>query len=53
MTEVAHYNAIDAQVVAEFRPCECGGRYFYKGIKDGDSYRAFAVCPDCHDEIEF
>lgn len=43
---------IDRQVVAE-QTCDCGGSYEYRGYHAGTSYRAFAICRDCGDAIEF
>lgn len=40
--------------VAEGSPCDaCGGSCVFRGFRDGDSYRAFAVCVRCGAAAEF
>ena len=46
--------AIDSQVCAESQCDECGHKGLdYRPFTKPGSYRAFAVCPECGEAVEF
>ena len=47
-----HFNRIDMEIVSEGK-MSCGHNGQYRGFKNGDSYRAFAVCEKCDIAEEF
>ena len=54
----AFAGSIDGPVATE-TPCECGGEMEYKPFmkpraeRGDDNYRAFAVCTECGERVEF
>ncbi len=52
--EFGELNQIDIKVCADATCEECGHKGLkYAGFKKGNSYRAWAVCPECDEVFEF